>query len=296
MNQAPRNCHMKVTVVINPSAGGMTAQSEAQLRRALVASNVTHAHIVRLDLKHPDRQLHDLVKRRPDLLVVWGGDGTHRTALNAVGHEPNNLVLLPGGTRNLLSRALHGTSDWKEVLAAVLREPAPRVLPAGRIGDEMFYCALLAGAPALFGNARESLRDGDLLGALNGAGKGLWAVEKMQLEVSINGSQGLAGLAPVRTSCLVAIVGSMASNARMEVITMKEADLYTGLDAIWTSFMSGFRGREGMAITPVESFCVTYAGEDGIPTMLDGEPFQPGRQFRAEFVEHGAYCLAARPS
>lgn len=285
---------MKVTVVLNRTAGGIAGQSESLIRRALHGASVAHVHVVKFDHKRPERQLHDLAKANRDILFVWGGDGTHRTALNALGRTPNNLVLLPGGTRNLLSRALHGTSDWRQVLQATMLDPKPRVLSAGLVGQERFYCALLAGAPAFFGNARESLRDGDLLSALNGAGKGMWAVEKMHLQVRIPSYDGLQPSPPLLTSCLVAIVGPMASNARMEAVTMKEVDLYSGLDVIWSSFMSGFRGRDGMTITPTEAFSVTYDGEDGIPTMLDGEPFNPGNQFEVTFIEQAAHCLAAR--
>lgn len=263
------------------------------MTEALRDAGVRHHHVVRLDQRNPVRQMQTLSAERQDFIFVWGGDGTHRTALNAIGREPSNLVLLPGGVRNLLSRSLHGTGDWKQVLRDVLRSPKSRTVAGGLIGDEFFFCALLAGAPALFASAREGVRDGDLFGALNAASRGVWAIENMQLHIRIGGQPAAAFGPPLQTSFVSALVGLMAANARMEVVTLKKPNLYTGLDVVWSSFQSGFRGNEDVTIAPAEGFAVEHSAAEDIPAVADGEPLTVGRQFSVQFVEHAAHALIA---
>jgi diacylglycerol kinase family enzyme len=63
---------------------------------------------------------------------------------------------------NLLPNTVHGQKGWEEVLRDVIRSPRRKSLPAGEVNGQKFYCAMLAGAPARFAEARESLRRGDL--------------------------------------------------------------------------------------------------------------------------------------
>jgi hypothetical protein len=152
----------RVIAVVNTAAGGTGAHSIDRMRHALQRLGIHRADVVSFDFDNGHSQLRELGSREHDFLLVRGGDGTHRTALNATGLKPSRLVLLPGGTMNLLSRSLHGSAPWDKALQTVLAAPMSRLLPAGEVDGERFFCALLAGAPARFAQARESLRHGEL--------------------------------------------------------------------------------------------------------------------------------------
>ena len=98
---------MKTIALYNPAAGSVTPDGGEKLRAALEEAGVRGADFLELDRANCETQLKELADANPDLLVVWGGDGTLRTALTVAGQTPN-LLLLPGGTMNLLTKSIHG--------------------------------------------------------------------------------------------------------------------------------------------------------------------------------------------
>ena len=72
----------------------------------------------------------ELQLQRIDLLIVWTGDGTiNAAAIKAAGWD-GAILVLPGGTLNLLSKALHGDRPVTEILADALQVPVAQI---GRI-------------------------------------------------------------------------------------------------------------------------------------------------------------------
>src|SRR5690606_7411359 len=128
--------------------------------------------------------LKGLADQQPDLFVVWGGDGTLKGALETVGQVTPNLLLLPGGTMNLLPKAIHGDKTWDQTIADVIAGPKRMTLSAGKADDELFFCAMLAGAPASFAEARESLRRGDLMKAATDAKAAIDVLNNLNLDAT----------------------------------------------------------------------------------------------------------------
>lgn len=104
--------------------------------------------------------------RGHDVIVVLGGDGTARAAAAAAPANGPPLILLPGGTLNVLPRALYGDLAWPEALAAALERGRIRRLVGGSANGAPFYVAALFGAPTLLARAREAIREGDYVSAL----------------------------------------------------------------------------------------------------------------------------------
>src|SRR5690606_693516 len=100
-----------------------------------------------------------------DVIIVLGGDGTARAAAELAPREGPPLVLLPGGTLNVLPRALYGELDWPEALKAALERGGVRRLPMALANDKPFYVAAMFGNTALFARAREAVREGKPLTA-----------------------------------------------------------------------------------------------------------------------------------
>lgn len=151
---------MKAISLVNCRAGSVGPNGVDRMRHALSGVSLDHAEIVEFDHENSAEQLKWLQEEEPDLVIVWGGDGTHRSVLDTLGRRTSQLLLLPGGTMNLLTKWLHGGQPWERVLWSVLGSPAPRMLPAGRIDGMHFFCAMIAGVPAQLAQVREDVQIG----------------------------------------------------------------------------------------------------------------------------------------
>jgi hypothetical protein len=95
-----------------------------------------------------------------DLVAVFAGDGTVNALIAALTGWGGAVLVLPGGTMNLLYRRLHGERTLEEVVAAVAAGSARRHRPGvvrSRLGDA--YAGVLAGPGASWGRVREAMRE-----------------------------------------------------------------------------------------------------------------------------------------
>ena len=63
-----------------------------------------------------ERSFAEAAGQKLEVLIVLGGDGTIRTAAEVCAEKGPYLIPLPGGTMNMLSRALYGDVAWEESL------------------------------------------------------------------------------------------------------------------------------------------------------------------------------------
>lgn len=171
---------MRIVALVNPLAGSVPSDGVDQLKSALAALGHVDVEAFTLDVDNPTGQMEALNASEPDLFIAWGGDGTLRTALSATQDKPGDLLLLPGGTMNLLTKSIHGDLPWTEILDRALTDKHVAQLTAARANGETFYCAMLAGAPARMAEARESLRRGKLASMVAQATEALGALETIQ--------------------------------------------------------------------------------------------------------------------
>jgi hypothetical protein len=91
---------------------------------------------------------------------VFAGDGTINSLIGALAGWSGAVLVLPGGTMNLLYHRLHGERTLDEVVAAVargeavLRRPGVIRCPSGNA-----YAGLLAGPGTSWGRVREAMRE-----------------------------------------------------------------------------------------------------------------------------------------
>jgi diacylglycerol kinase family enzyme len=284
---------MKTFALINPAAGGVTGDGEAKLRHALDAAGLTTAAIETLNHEDSAAQMAEIAEMNPDLFIVWGGDGTLRSALAVVGQTCPNLLLLPGGTMNLLTKSIHGDHPWSQILANVAKSSRRVTLPAGQLNDERFYCAMLAGAPARFAEARESLRRGEIASVLTGARDALEALQTIHLKARVGeGYQCADDRLPV-TSFIGAMVGPLVKNGRMEIAALVDTTATGALNVMWTSFLSDWRTATGVKIVESDTLIIDSEEDDNIPIILDGEAIEAGSRIEVTYVEEAAQCLTA---
>jgi diacylglycerol kinase family enzyme len=283
---------MKTIALYNPDSGSIPADGSERLRAVLEQAGVREAELIELERPDCRPQLKRLADNEPDLFIVWGGDGTLRAALSVAGQSTANLLLLPGGTMNLLTRSIHGDKTWDAVLKDVLAGPKRQTLPAGKVNDELFFCAMLAGAPARFAEAREALRRGELVRAAAEARAALETLGALSLEARYRDGYTFESAKLPPTSVIGVLVGPVARDAEMEVAALAEPTAGAALNVIWSSFVSNWRSAPGVTIVPARTLVID-SGEGDIPVIVDGEAVDVGSAARVSYVKEASQCLTA---
>lgn len=101
-----------------------------------------------------------------DLLIVWTGDGTINAAARKAARWDGAILPLPGGTLNLLSKALHGDRPAPAILADALADKgARRPIPTVRSDRGEAFITVVAGPATHWAEVRETMRQDGLLEA-----------------------------------------------------------------------------------------------------------------------------------
>ena len=161
----PLDVFKKPTAIINMAAGSssdVTDDIEFIFKRFNFPKPVIHL----TDPAQLSGLFQDIKTDGTDLLIVFGGDGTCKSGAIAAREAEIPFIALPGGTMNMLPKALYGTDDWKTALELALLQKTPRWQAAGSVNDYIFFCGAIIGDPITMSDARESLREGDVVDAV----------------------------------------------------------------------------------------------------------------------------------
>lgn len=285
---------MKTIALYNPRAGSVPDDARDRLNAVLAEAGHSGAELVEADGGDQEAQLRSIAAMQPELFIVWGGDGTLRAALSTVGQVTSNLLLLPGGTMNLLPRTLHGDKPWEDVLRGVLNSPRRKQLPAGEVNGHQFYCAMLAGAPARFAEARESLRRGDLGRAAGEARVALDTLSSLHLEAQYSDGYAFAEGKLPTTSVIGAVIGPLTrAGTGMEVAALANPTAGGALNVVWTSFFTDWRNAPGVEIAEASSLEIASRDDEDIPVIADGEAAEGGSHVSVRYQPDAATCLVA---
>ena len=94
-----------------------------------------------------------------DALAVFGGDGTVNGAMRQAEGWDGHILVLPGGTMNLLSRSLHGDVD-SETIAQRYAQGRTKLarMPVAEGEGEIALVGVIAGPTTAWGDVREDMR------------------------------------------------------------------------------------------------------------------------------------------
>ncbi len=112
----------------------------------------------------------ELRRERVDALAIFTGDGTVNAIVGGLAGWEGAVLVLPGGTMNILAQRLHGDADPARIVAQVAAGNARRVRPTlvrSRQGDGL--SGVLAGPGTAWAEVREAMRDIDVIGTIRGA-------------------------------------------------------------------------------------------------------------------------------
>lgn len=125
-----------------------------------------------------------------DTVVLFAGDGTINAALCALGEWKGDFLILPGGTMNLLAKALHSETDPQKIIHAAHEEKRRIALPYVQAGPHRAFVGLILGPAAAWARAREAVRKGKI-GRAFGAVRSAWRRTFDRKGIRVEGAPGL---------------------------------------------------------------------------------------------------------
>jgi diacylglycerol kinase family enzyme len=189
---------------------------------------------------------------------------------------------------NMLPRALYGDVSWEDALKNTLVAPSVKVLSGGRVADKQFFIAAIVGAPALWAEPRESIREGDIIDAIK---KGSVAFQKMferKVQYLISGE--IKGEAEA-----VALICPLISEEMSDSEQALEAaviDVESAAEVIGLATAAAFgKWRHDRNILLTKTRRVGVQSSKDIPATLDGETVNLGRSAEIDFVSRALTVL-----
>ena len=279
---------LKVGAIINTSSGSCDLESEQKMLSILTGAGVVEPKVWCGEAKEMERFFAEAAGQKLELLIVLGGDGTIRTAAEACAERGSYLIPLPGGTMNMLPRALYGNVSWEEALRKTLTAPSTKLLSGGRVSNKRFFIAAIVGAPALWTQPRESLREGNIVDAVK---KGSIAFRRMfetKIQYLISGEMRGEAEAVALICPLISEQMSDSEQAlEAAVIDVKSATEVIGL--VSTAAFGKWRDDRNILLTKTKR--VDVQSSEDIPATLDGERVNLGRSAEIDFVSRALTVL-----
>lgn len=268
--------HTPCWLVVNPASGSNDENSTATIVAALTA----HGWSVERVLAFPDDALPDpaaLDAAGIGMVAVYTGDGTMNALINHLAGWGGTVLVLPGGTMNLLPLRLHRTADVAVILDIVAGGGARTRRPACvRCDAGLALAGLLVGPGTAWSRVRESMRQlaiadmaKDTIAALHESTTAA-GVMLEDSRLSREGGYPLIELTPGEHGMQVdGYFADVASDYAEQAWAM-----------LRRRFREGPHDRLGLADT------ITLASADGSPLacLIDGEPAQcpSGSRFTVE--------------
>lgn len=271
-------------LLINSASGSYSAAAVEDLSSSLAAAGCAPARVIRFpDEDLPTRAALD--EAGVATLAVFTGDGTINAAACAIEGWGGALLVLPGGTQNLMAKSLHGDVPAEAVTSA-LADARRQRRQAIRTSQGTALIELLAGPGAMWADVREGVRDFDLGAIAETFGKALNETrEGPGVRVSQPQVGKQEGYRAVRLDC---------SGDRM---------LAEGYDfSDWSQFAA-----QGFAMLVKRDFrqgphdelgrfdAVTLASDSAIAMMLDGERREGSTEERVTCDTFALDFIVTRP-
>lgn len=258
----------RIEAVVNVASGSATPQAVDQMRALLAEYGVT-ANVQAAEGADIADRLRRAVDAAPDLVVVLAGDGTARAAVEMAGPGGPLIAPLPGGTMNMLPRAVYGQVGWEEALRGALEHGQEKCIGGGRIDGHSFLVASILGAPALWAPAREAVRQGELRLAWGRVRRAWGRAFSGRLRYSLDGgprgkAEALAFLCPLASKALP------DHEQALEAAVIDPRNLADVARIGFNALVDDWRNDPSICTTSCTSARVWSARR--VPAVLDGEP------------------------
>lgn len=281
----------RVVVLVNPLSGSVGPRAAAEVE-TILADYPCEAEVVELVGDTMDAQIDKALASQPDVLFVLAGDGTARAAASKAGPKGPLVAPLPGGTMNMLPKALYGTTDWKAALRDALENGSAQCVAGGVVEGQAFYCAGIFGSPALWAPAREAMRTGKLSLA--------WTYGRRALRRAFSGKIRVElDLGKPRRSEALVLISPMISRALhepvgLEAAAMNPSDAAEAFRLAANAVFSDWRQDPSVVTQPAR--LIRIRGRSRIPAVLDGEPVLLPNDVTVAFKAKAFQALVPEPA
>ncbi|NBB64502.1 diacylglycerol kinase family lipid kinase [Pseudomonas sp. ODNR1LW] len=286
----PHTSLKRAVILVNPLSGSVGPRAATETE-AILADYELEAQVVVLEGGGFDQAIAEAFAASPDVIFVLAGDGTARSVASRARPDGPMIAPLPGGTMNMLPKALYGTGDWKAALRRALEEGEPQLVSGGEVEGEHFYCAAILGSPALWAPAREAMRTGKVRLA--------WAYARRALKRAFTGRLrfSLDGGARRRAEALV-LISPMISKAMetpngLEAAAMDPSDAAQAFRLAANALFSDWRHDPAVSTRPARR--IDVQARSRIPAVIDGEPVLLKPEATVRFLPKAFRALAPRP-
>ncbi|MBB5279591.1 diacylglycerol/lipid kinase family protein [Pacificimonas flava] len=205
----------------------------------------------------------DLDTAEVDIVVVFGGDGTHAAAARHLAGWPGALLLLPGGTVNLAPKRLHGDAHFIDVLDRAASQPLSATpLPFIDVGGIPAYSGLIAGPIAGWVHARERVR----------AGRWRSLVRAVRFAWSLSFTRRISlslGVMPRKRARGIVASPPRDPDGEIEIAAIDFRGFWSAMSVGIDWLKHGFDGARGISRTSARS--ARLAGPARMRVLIDGE-------------------------
>jgi hypothetical protein len=269
----------------NEASGSNDPAALDELKQALERAECAPARIVDISSDDvPTRR--ELDAAGVGLLAVFTGDGTLNAVAASCEGWGGQVLVLPGGTANLLSHALHGDRSACEIVSALPRAKVVR-RSCIRNAAGTALVEVLAGPGATWSDVREELREGNIGGI---AATSLTAIRESTLGPMVamavppvGRDEGYAGLRLEPHDGGIAVEGYGAA-------TIGDY-LKQGIALLRREFREG--PHDDLVVAPV--IVCRSLGEEPVELMIDGERHTGGNEERFVLDRLDLNLLATEP-
>jgi len=281
----------RLIMLVNPLSGGVGSGAVAEAS-AILAEYDCESTVIELNHDDFEARIDEALAAAPDVLIVLAGDGTAGTIASRAGPDGPLIAPLPGGTMNMLPRALYDTADWKVALRLALEQGAARCIAGGEISDadgqHTFYCAAILGSAALWAPAREAIRTGQLNLALIYARRALRRAFSGRLRYTLDGVTGRQTEALVLISPTIS--RAIGDDAGLEAAAMNPADAGQAMRLAAHALFNGWRQDPSVRTKVIRKASVRSRSR--IPAVIDGEPTLLRHEVTIRFIPQAFRALA----
>ncbi|HEX2559491.1 diacylglycerol/lipid kinase family protein [Phenylobacterium sp.] len=271
---------LRIGALLNTSSGSCDLKAEEDVKAILESEGLSPVRVWCGGGADVDQAVADSKSHELDLLIVLGGDGTIRAAAEACGSSGPLLMPLPGGTMNMLPKALYGDFNWREALKATLADPQVQPVHGADANGHRFFIAAILGGPSKMAEAREAMREHDLAGAVEKGVAALRQALTTDLRYRFGNRQDVAESVAV----LCPLTSRSLSNDE-EVLEAAAFKVEGAGDALRLAWNATFRDwREDPTVERAKVRTADVESDELIPALLDGETFEMDRHVHIELA------------
>ncbi|WP_034158047.1 diacylglycerol/lipid kinase family protein [Sphingomonas sp. ERG5] len=251
--------------ITNPSSGSATPEKCTAIEAVFAECGLSLVGRTGFpDAALPTPQSLDAAK--VDTVVLFAGDGTINAAVCALADWDGAILLLPGGTMNLLAKALHGNADPAAIIHAAHEGGEKIALPFVEAGTRRALVGLILGPAASWVRAREMVR----AGKMRGLGRAMLMAWRRTFSHGIK----LEGVRGLRERAQAVFVRPEADHLDVAAVDARD---FSSIAALGWEWLTG-DWVAAAAVTQVRATVIRVAGRKPALALFDGEPvmLEPG--------------------